>query len=275
MNNVIGVLGLGELGGAICERLLASGFAVAGFDPDPARATDAAAIGVQVDNAPVGVAALATEVVLLVVGRGEHALDACTGSGGCLTEIAGKTLVVMSSLDPAVVRMLEKGVEDSGGLLLDVPSGGGAPAAAKGELALMVSGKHQALAAAGPVLAVLGSSTTFFGDKAGSAQAAKLVTQVGIAVNLVAVHEATRLGAALGLSIDQIVTALVASSGTSFVAENWATLASFIGQGHVANISKDLRTLLDLVGPGEVPAPLARAALDAFVADWPLERSDE
>ena len=52
-NNAIAVIGVGIMGSAIARNLIASGFAVRGFDTDPARLSELTAMG----GVPAGSAA--------------------------------------------------------------------------------------------------------------------------------------------------------------------------------------------------------------------------
>src|ERR1051325_7739509 len=44
-NNIVAVIGIGIMGSAIARNLITAGFPVGGFDPDPARLSELAAIG--------------------------------------------------------------------------------------------------------------------------------------------------------------------------------------------------------------------------------------
>jgi 3-hydroxyisobutyrate dehydrogenase-like beta-hydroxyacid dehydrogenase len=267
--STVGIVGLGEMGSAVARRLLERGHDVVGFDPDSVRTADAVVQGVRVAGSPQEVARLADEYVILLVKTGAHAKAACFGDNGCLQELNGKVLIVMSSLEPRQVQRLAAHVGEHGGRLVDAPSGGGAPAALRGELSLMVSGEaaddlQELLPDLGTVMVV--------GAQAGTAQAAKMITQLALTVNLVAVQEAIRLAGMYGLDEDTILAAIVASSGTSFVATNWSFLTDFMGQSHIDNISKDLAGLLQGLPIGSDEAPVAEAALSALLARFPVER---
>jgi 3-hydroxyisobutyrate dehydrogenase-like beta-hydroxyacid dehydrogenase len=60
----VGVIGLGLVGTALCERLRRAGFDLAGYDIDPARFAAVAALGVAPRDAPAAVAADCATVVL-------------------------------------------------------------------------------------------------------------------------------------------------------------------------------------------------------------------
>jgi 3-hydroxyisobutyrate dehydrogenase-like beta-hydroxyacid dehydrogenase len=266
--STVGIVGLGELGSAVARRLLERGHDVVGFDPDSVRTTEAVMRGVRLAGSPREVARLAEEYVILLVKTGAHAQAACFGEQGCLLELDGKVLVVMSSLEPRQVERLAAHVGEHGGRLVDAPSGGGAPAALRGELSLMVSG--EAAADTPRLLSDLGT-VMVLGSRPGLAQAAKMITQLALTVNLVGVQEAIRLAGVYGLDEETILGAIVASSGNSFVAANWSFLSGFMGQSHIDNISKDLAALLRGLPIGGDEAPVTEAALSALLAHFPVD----
>jgi 3-hydroxyisobutyrate dehydrogenase-like beta-hydroxyacid dehydrogenase len=59
----VAVIGVGIMGSAIARNLIASGFAVGGFDTDPARLSELAAMG----GAPTGSVAKATHGAAFVL----------------------------------------------------------------------------------------------------------------------------------------------------------------------------------------------------------------
>lgn len=268
MSRRVAIIGLGEMGSAFAARLLGRGFAIAGFEPDDRRARAAELLGVELHPTPASAAAAADDVVILIVATGEQALDACGGRAGCMPELSGKVLLVMSSLDPKLVRRLDDDATGVGGATVDAPSAGGAPAARNGALTIMAAGSTSGMALAAPVLGELATTIELVGDAPGAGQAAKLITQLALAANLTATVEAVRIGASLGLDAASVLRSIAASSGSSFVAQNFDMLSGLMTEHHVGNILKDLRTLLDQLDGG-VRTDLTEQLVDALPAAWP------
>jgi 3-hydroxyisobutyrate dehydrogenase-like beta-hydroxyacid dehydrogenase len=266
--STIGLIGMGELGSAVVRRLIACGHDVIGYDPNPERTNDALGFGARVAASPAAVARASAQIVVLLVRTPEHADHACYGPDGCFTGLAGKVLMVMSTLNPRYVQRLAAEAVSCGGCVADVPSSGGAPAALLGEMALMASGPTEVISQIRPVLEVLGSPA-IVGTEPGMAQAAKLITQIPLTVNLTAMLEAVQLGERYGLDAEVLVPVIAKSSGNSFVASNWSFLLNFIEDTHVANIAKDLATVLG-DPPDAAEFPVAGAALAALLAPWPV-----
>ena len=81
MSERIGFVGLGLMGAGFTRRLIATGHAVVGYDPDPARMREAEAIGVQTAASAAEVAQ-AADIILVCVINTAAVEDAATGPRG-------------------------------------------------------------------------------------------------------------------------------------------------------------------------------------------------
>ena len=266
----IGLLGIGEMGFAFAQRLIAQGHQVVGYDPDPSRSESARNADVTVASSPAEVARSADSAVILIVQTQAHAEDACLGPEGCLAEINSKVLLVMSSLNPEFVRQLESQAEAEGGHLVDATVGSGAGDALTGSMLVMVSGKPQARALAEPVLGELADRPEVVGDRVGDAQVMKLITQVAMTVNMAGVVECLRIAGHYGLDRAETLRVVLRSPGASYICENWQFLTEVIKPHHVENMHKDLRALISRGVADDLETPVAAAAMYSFRHDWPV-----
>jgi 3-hydroxyisobutyrate dehydrogenase-like beta-hydroxyacid dehydrogenase len=118
VNATVGVVGLGEMGGAFVERLLDAGRPVIGWNRTRAKAEHLIARGMSFAASPAAVAAAADVVITMVTDAA--ALDAVTdGPNGLLTTIGGKILVEMTTCAPTEVIALAARVRAAGGELVD------------------------------------------------------------------------------------------------------------------------------------------------------------
>jgi 3-hydroxyisobutyrate dehydrogenase-like beta-hydroxyacid dehydrogenase len=168
----LGVIGLGNIGGAVAANLVADGHTVTVHDADAARARALVGATAVDDPAAVGGAAEVTllclptpEVVEEVAGRWASAAA------------AGSILVDLSTNDPARVRALGGRLAGSGHDLVEAPLTGGGPGAAERRLVFMVGGDEGPVARALPVLRPLGRATFHLGPL-GSGNTMKLVNSL-------------------------------------------------------------------------------------------------
>ena len=134
----VGVIGLGNIGGAIAANLVADGHAVAVFDTDAARARRAGANGARAADSAAAVArvseitftSLPTPSVFDAV-----AAQWLAGAGN------DAILVDLSTNAPATVRAVGARLAAAGRHLLEAPLTGGAPGAQARMLVFMVGGE--------------------------------------------------------------------------------------------------------------------------------------
>jgi len=96
---------------------------------------------------------------------------------------------------------------------LEAPISGGPPGAEAGTLSIMVSGPREAFDEVEPVLAGLGKTVTYCGDRPGLAQVAKLANNILSATALIASLEALAMGVKAGLDVEVMLNAINAGSG--------------------------------------------------------------
>ncbi|OLL74459.1 3-hydroxyisobutyrate dehydrogenase [Pseudonocardia sp. Ae168_Ps1] len=205
----IAVVGLGNMGGPMAANLVAAGHDVTGYDPVPAAQEAAAAAGVSVAvSGPAAVADAA--VVLTMLPTGEHVLAAWDQ----LLPVApaAALFVDCSTIDVASSRAAHQRAAASSHPSVDAPVSGGVVGAEAGTLTFMAGGEQDALAAAGPVLDVLGKRTVHCGGP-GAGQVAKMCNNMVLGVSMIAVSEAFVLAERLGLDPQALYDVASTSSG--------------------------------------------------------------
>src|SRR5215470_17285233 len=100
----IGFLGLGMMGGNMARRLVASGYAVTGFDLDAQRMQQASEAGVKTAASAARVAESA-DVILSSLTDPAAVRRAYLGEDGALSTVRkGTTLIDLSTIDPDTWR---------------------------------------------------------------------------------------------------------------------------------------------------------------------------
>jgi 3-hydroxyisobutyrate dehydrogenase-like beta-hydroxyacid dehydrogenase len=120
----VAIIGLGLMGEVFAQRLLDAGFAVTGFDVDPARRARLAEIG----GHPAGtIAELAKPARCVVIAVFSTAQVEDVVENHLLPELgegSNKIVLVMSTCDPDAVAALAARVVPRGIRYLDVPASG-------------------------------------------------------------------------------------------------------------------------------------------------------
>jgi len=210
----VGIVGLGDQGRPIAQRVMAAGHALRFF----ARRADVRDEFVARGAQPCTVVELGrdSEVVLVVVVDDAQVRDVVVEQGLLGAMRPGSTLVIHSTVHPATCVDLARLAAASGVQLLDAPVSGGRDRSYAGDLTLLVGGDAAALKAARPVLEAYGSTLVHMGG-VGSGQTAKLLNNYFYAAHLATAAKAVELVHALGIDVGAAAQALPRCSGASAV----------------------------------------------------------
>lgn len=242
----IAVIGAGTMGSAIGGRLLREGCALSFFDLSSEAGAALEQAGARRASSPAD-AAKAADFVITSLNSAAIVEAAIFGEGG-IAEAgnADKLLVDMSSIDPGRTAAMAKQLRETCGMgWVDAPLSGGAPAAEKGTLTLMLGGSEDDVARAEPLLAMLSARRTHLGP-AGAGQTVKLVNQILCAGNFMVVAEAVRFAESNGIDASQIPGALAGGRADSAILQEFAAkmaVRDFTPTGRIDNMLKDLETV--------------------------------
>ena len=204
----IAFVGLGAMGSAMAQRLLAAGHHVTGYNRTRAKAEALASRGLVVaDSARAAVEA--AEVVLSMVTDSDALRDVALRDDGILAGLGrGAIWAEMSTVSPAVTRMLGERVQDKGATLLDAPVSGSTVTIAQGQLSFIVGGDPAALERVRPVLLAIGPTITHVGAL-GLAVTMKIAVNLSIGVQMLAFSESVLLAEKSGIPREKAVEALL------------------------------------------------------------------
>ncbi len=218
MPSKVGFIGLGNMGGPMAMNLLKHGFPLVVHDIDPAKAKALQDRGATVASSPAEVAR-AVQRTISMVETTAQAESVIVGERGVIHGASGGHLVIsMSTIDPFAARRLHAQLAVKGIKMLDAPVSGGTVRAASGELSIMVGGDHVAFTACQDLFKAMGTHIFYIGD-IGQGLAMKLVNNMLVQVNLVAVCEALIMGVKAGLDPQMIYDVVRVSTGNSVAFE--------------------------------------------------------
>lgn len=276
MTERIGFIGLGLMGTGFTKRLIATGHAVTGYDPDPARMSAAVKNGVK-PAASAAEVAKASDIILVCVINTAAVDDAAIGARGVTAagDIAGKIVVDHSTAEIKATLRIAEQLQSRKALFVDAPVSGGPGAAETGTLAIMAGGPEAAIARIRPVMAHLGQMTHMGGVGAG--QATKLVNQTIVLTNYCILAEALRLGEAYGVDTSKIPEALAPGhAGSNLLPVAFPRMAAedFAPRGYVRQVLKDLEMLQAAAAEEHVAMPMAAQALTLYRLLYASGRSE-
>jgi len=217
---MIGFIGLGVMGEAICRHLAKkAGDDVMGFDIDPAPLERLTADGV-VAAASVREIAERCNIVLLSLPGVPEVKNVCAGPASLMLHMrSGSYVIDTSTTTVALARDLNSRFAARGIHFLDAPVARTRAAAEKGTLSVMVGGTEAVFKRMKPTLVHIGSDITHCGAP-GAGQAMKLINNMVLFQNVVALAEALSLARKAGLSATKVFDALSKGSADSFALRN-------------------------------------------------------
>jgi 3-hydroxyisobutyrate dehydrogenase len=214
-NTTIGFIGLGNMGGRMTRCLVDAGLNVVGYDTDTQRVT---ASGAQVADSIASVVAEAG-VVLLSLPDSKVVEAVVEGPDGLLRHCRQGQIVVDLSTAAASSSVRLHGLFAARGVqYIDAGISGGAAAAEKGALTLMVGGDAASVAALEWVFAPIASKVFHMGES-GAGHTTKTLNNFLNAVSLSATAEVMVAGKKAGLDLHQLLDVLNSSSGVNFATQ--------------------------------------------------------
>lgn len=216
----MGWIGLGAIGLPMSIRAATAGWEICGFDSSPDRRDAAGLAGVRIVSEPAAVGRQADELVVCVVRSADQVREVLLGEGGALAGTTGRIGVVMSSVGAEAMGALADDSAAHGVPLVDAPILGSPAKAAAGELTIVTSGDARARERSRPLLDDLASVVVELGDRPGSAQALKVVSQLLQVVGMVATFEGVALAVGNGLREEDVLEVIDATE-PSWTTANW------------------------------------------------------
>ena len=152
----VGLIGLGLVGSALAERLLAAGQRVVGWDIDPGRMAALRANGGDVAGNVHEVFSSCRRVLLSLPSHREVA-DVIDAAGASLNR--GLTIIDTTTGDPASTEALARSLADRGIIYLDATISGSSAQVRAGSVTLMVGGDAESFAASADIFESIGRQT--------------------------------------------------------------------------------------------------------------------
>ena len=231
------------MGFPMAVNLKKAGFDVIGYDAFKGVYEKAESAGITMMDTLKGVAERADEAIISMVRDYAQNVEIIFGEGGLLSaQPEGKTIIVMSTLDPQTMNELGKKVEEESALnLISAAVSGGASGAQAGTLSIMTAGSEDIVESLRPYFEAMGSHIFFYGEKPGNSQVAKLVNNMILGINMNAVAEGLKLGDHYNLPQEELFSLLKVSTGDSWVVRNWSDVSEWTAETALSVLLKDLK----------------------------------
>ena len=256
----VGLLGIGLIGTALAERLIAAGFRVTGFDVEPSRREALAQLGGQ-PTPDAGSVFDACPRVLLSLPDGDIDRAAITS---VLPRVRPGQIVVDTTTGPESTALDIAGwLGARGARYLDATISGNSTQVRRGEVTVLVGGDPVALESCRDLFDAFARRTFHLGP-VGSGSRMKLVTNLVLGLNRAALAEGLAFGKALGFDLRQTLEVLRESPATSRMLElkgEKMVSGDFSPEARLAQHLKDVRLILEAAREAGARVPLGTAHL--------------
>ncbi|MCU0496387.1 MAG: NAD(P)-dependent oxidoreductase [Anaerolineae bacterium] len=217
----IGFIGLGIMGRGMAHNLLQAGFPLIVWNRTPAKMQPLLELGARAAQYPADLAAQC-DVIITCVSDTPDVEAVILGENGVIDQVRSNALIIdMSTISPQATREIATKLNQKGAHLLDAPVSGGSEGAQKGTLSIMVGGDAAQFERALPYFQAMGKTITHVGDQ-GAGQTVKLVNQILVVGNALAMSEALLFAQAGGLDLEKTLKAVGGGAGGSWMLSNRA-----------------------------------------------------
>ena len=221
MTEQIGFVGLGIMGRGMARNLLKAGFPLHVWNRSASRMDELAPDGAKTTASPADVAAK-SDIIITCVSDTPDVEAVILGENGVIHGArAGSLVIDCSTISPQTTREIAAKLAEKGIHFLDAPISGGSEGAAKGTLTIMIGGEAADVERATPVFQAMGKTITHVGPT-GAGQMVKLVNQILVVGNCLAMCEAMLFAEAGGLDLQKTFDAISQGAAGSWMFSNRA-----------------------------------------------------
>ena len=245
------------MGQGMAHNLLNAGFALTVWNRTASKAESLIAAGALAGANPAEVAAR-SDIIVICVSDTPDVEAVVLGPGGIIEQVKPGSLVVdCSTISPAATRNIAAKLAEKEVAMLDAPISGGSEGAVNGTLSIMIGGAVKDFERALPVFEAMGKTITHVGE-IGAGQTVKIVNQILVVGNALAMSEALLMAEAGGVELKTTLRAVEAGAAGSWMLSNRGPqiIERDWRPGFTIDLQqKDLRLVLEAADELGVPLP--------------------
>ena len=263
----VGIVGVGNMGGALAARLLELGWSVQVCDLDAANTRALEVLGAVVRTTPVLCAQNCSALIVCVVDSLQ--IEAVLfGPGGAADGMAaGQAVLLCPTIAPEDAERFATRLQQRGIAAIDAPMSGGPVRARDGTMSLMLACADAVFEQQRPLIEALSSKVFRISERPGDGARTKLVNNLLAGINLVAAAEVLALAQRLGLAAGPTLSVIEQSSGQSWIGSDRmrrAIAGDLEPRAHMRLLAKDTRLALQAAAAAGFEGPLGEAAAAVF-----------
>jgi 3-hydroxyisobutyrate dehydrogenase-like beta-hydroxyacid dehydrogenase len=262
---MVGVIGLGIMGGAFAQNLIAAGWRVVGYDVAVARRRALTRAGVEIAASAADVARKTRTIITSL--PSPKALDV-TARAIIAAKVPGRVVIEASTFTIEDKIRVERMLRKAGHVLLDCPVSGTGAQARNKDIVVYASGGAAEIKRARPLFAAFTRAVTDLGEF-GNGSKMKYVANLLVAIHNVASAEAMVLGMKAGLPPQLIYDLVKSGAGNSRVFELRGPMMVKGRYGdpsmRISVWQKDMDVIEDYARKIRVPTPMFDASKPVYL----------
>ncbi len=263
----VAIVGVGNMGAGMAQRLLSQGWPVHVFDLVAERCQALAAAGAMA-HASAPEAARAARATIICVVDAPQSRDVLFGPDGIARAVPlGHTVLLCPTMEPAAVQEMAHALRPHGVFCIDAPMSGGPVRARDGTMSLMVACENMVFERHRKLIETLSAHVFRISERAGDGARTKLVNNLAAGINLVAAAEVIALAQRLGLDQARTLDVIEQSSGQCWIGSDRmrrAIAGDYTPRAHMTLLAKDTRLAVQAASDAGFAGPLGAAARDVF-----------
>ncbi len=263
----VAIAGVGNMGGAIAQRILDQRWPVQVFDIDAARVAALQALGAT-GRADASAAAVGCGVLIVCVVDAQQTEDVLFGANGAASVMrAGQAVLLCPTIAPGDVEEFARRLAERGISTIDAPMSGGPARARDGSMSLMVACEDAVYERQRMVIDVMSNKVFRVSQKPGDGARTKLVNNLLAGINLAGAAEALAMAQRMGLDVGKTLDVIEQSSGQSWIGTDRmrrAIAGDYAPRAHVTLLQKDTRLAVQAAAAAGFEGPLGATARDLF-----------
>lgn len=207
------------MGSGMSMNLLKAGFPLTVWNRTPSKMEPLLEAGAEGADSPREVAER-SDVVIDIVTDSPDVEEVLLRPEGVIHGARPGTIVIdMSTISPAVTRLIAAELAKKGVQMLDAPVSGGTIGARNGTLSIMVGGDAEIFQECLPLFQTMGKTITHVGGH-GDGQTVKLCNQILVGLNMLAVAEALMFASKAGVDLEKAFAAVSGGAAGSWQLTN-------------------------------------------------------
>lgn len=258
----LGFIGLGQMGQPMASHIAKGPAQLFCYDLVAGRAPEGA-----IERASLAEVIAAAETTFLSLTDGA-VVNGVAAEVAAMENIAGKTVVDMSTIGPDAARQAAATLSAAGATYIDAPVSGGRAGALRASIAIIWGGPKAEMERHRAIIDLFCANAFHVGDDPGQGQAVKLLNNFLTATSMSATTEAVLFGLHHGIEMKTILDVVKVSTGNNTaVSDKFPNriLPRTFDAGFFAELmSKDVRLYRDCVEKAGTPGQIGGQVADVW-----------